>query len=52
MVSFYTIPRYHFTQFHRNPLTIPWIPFDESVDILDNAVEKLWITHVVNPWIS
>ena len=31
---------------------ILWIPFDESVDILNDAADKLRITHSVNPWIS
>ena len=35
-----------------HPLTIPRTPFDDSADILDDAEEKLWITDVVNPWIS
>ena len=28
------------------------IPFDDSVDILDNAADKLCITYEVNPRIS
>ena len=31
-------------QIRRHPLTIPRTPFDDSVDILDDAVEKLQIT--------
>ena len=32
-------------------MMIPQIPFDESVDILDDAADKLRITHMVNPQI-
>ena len=34
-----------------HPLMILWTPFDNSVDIFDDAVEKLRITDAVNPWI-
>ena len=36
-------------QFRKYPLAIPWTPFDNSVDILDDATDKLHITHAVNP---
>ena len=37
-------------QIRRYPwMTIPRTPFDESVDIPNDAVDKLWIAHVVNP---
>ena len=31
---------------------IMWTPFDDSVDILNDAAEKLRITDADNPWIS
>ena len=46
------IRRYPLIWFHGHPLTILRIPFDKSADSLDDAVDKLWITHVVNPEIS
>ena len=39
-------------RFRGYPLTIPRISFDESTDILDDAADKLRITHEVNPRIS
>ena len=39
-------------RFRGHPLTIPRTPFDDSVDILDDAVEKLRITDAGNLRIS
>ena len=36
-------------QIRRHPLTTPRTPFGDSADILNDAVEKLRITNVVNP---
>ena len=36
-------------QIRRHPLTIPRTPFDNSADILEDAVEKLQITDADNP---
>ena len=38
-------------QIRGHPLTIPWTPFDDSTDILDDATKKLRITNADNPWI-
>ena len=39
------------SRYRGHPFAIPWIPFDNSADILDDAAEKLRISDTDNPQI-